>query len=95
MSELQRSSLDAQDNAQNYLQDWLKGVVNNLREVEVKRTQGKTQLCMSDMDTSDIIPSNVHSKELDLTWLAKIHVKSTYTELKLLQRNSALERENK
>jgi len=38
LSKLQRSSLDAQDN----LQDWLKGVVNNLQEVEVKRTQRKT-----------------------------------------------------
>jgi len=95
MSELQRSSLDAQDNAQNNLQDWLKGVVNNLQEVEVKRTQGKTQLCISDKDASDIIPSSVHPKELDLTWLTKINIKSTSTELELLQRNSALERENK
>jgi len=44
MSELQRSSLDAQDIAQNNLQDWLKGVVNNLQEVTVSRTQEKTQL---------------------------------------------------
>jgi hypothetical protein len=31
MSELQRSSLDAHDIAQNNLQDWLRGVVNNLQ----------------------------------------------------------------
>ena len=91
LSELQRSSLDAQNN----LQDWFKGVVNNLQEVEVKRTQGKTQLCISDMDASYIIPSSVHPKELHLTWLTKINVKSASTELELLQRNSALERENK
>ena len=66
-----------------------------MQEVEVKRTQGKTQLCISDMDASYIIPSSVHPKELHLTWLTKINVKSASTELELLQRNSALERENK
>ena len=73
----------------------MKGVVNNLQEVEVKRTQGKTQLCISDKDVSDVIPSSVHPKELDLTWLTKINVKSASTQLELLQRNSTLERDNK
>lgn len=47
------------------------------------------------MNASNIIPSTVHPKELDLSWLTKINVKSVSTELELLQRNSELERENK
>jgi len=95
LSELQRSSLDAQDIAQNNLMDWLKGVVNNLQEGKVSRTQDKTQLCISDRDVSDVIPACVHPKELNLTWLNKINFKSASTELELVQRNSVPERENK
>jgi len=86
LSELQRSSLDAQDIAQNNLKDWLKGVVNNLQEVRVNRTQDKTQLCILDRDVSDVILACVHPKEPNLTWLNKINFKSTST---------VLERENK
>jgi len=32
LNEIQKSCLDAQDSAQNKLQDWLKGVVSNLQE---------------------------------------------------------------
>ena len=95
MSELQRSSLDAQDIAQNHLQDWLQGVVNNLQEVRVSRTQEKTQLCIKVKNAYDVIPSYVHPKELDLTWLNKINLKQASTELELVQRNSELEKENK
>jgi hypothetical protein len=86
---------DAQDIAQNNLQDWLKGVVNNLQEVSISRTEVKTQMCISGRDASDVIPSCVHPKELDLTWLNKINFKTASTELELVQRNSLLERENK
>ena len=52
----------------------------------------KTPLCIL---TRDVIPSGVHPKELDISWLTKINVKQAYTKLKLLQRNTELERENK
>jgi len=73
----------------------LKGVVNNLQEDRVSRTQDKTQLCISDIDVSDVIPACVHPKELNLIWLNKINFKSASTKLELVQRNSVLERENK
>jgi len=92
LSELQRSSLDAQDIAQNNLQDWLRGVVNNLQKVYVRRTLVKTPLCIL---TRDGIPSGVHPKELDNSWLIKINLNQVSTELELLQRNTELERENK
>jgi len=95
LSELQRSSLDAQDFAQNNLKDWLKGVVNNLQEVVVSRTFVKTPLCLSGKDVADVIPACVHPKELNLAWLNKINFKLASTYLKLLQRNTIMERENK
>ena len=95
MSELQRSSLDAQDIAQNNLKDCLKGVVNNLQEVAVSRTLVKTPLCLLGKDVADVIPACVHPNELNLAWLNKINFKSASTDLELLQRNTILERENK
>jgi len=52
----------------------------------------KTPLCLT---TRSVIPSAVHPRELDLTWLNKINFKSASTELELMQRNTLLERENK
>ena len=92
LSELQKSSFDAQDIAQNNLQYWLRGVVNNLQEVEVSRTLVKTPLFIL---SRDVISSGVHPKELDISWLTKINFKQVSTELELLQRNTELERENK
>ena len=92
--ELQRSSFDAQDTAQNNLQDWLRGVVNNIQEVVVSRTLVKTPLCLSGRDVSYVIPTRVHPKELSLDWLNKINFKSASTYLELLQTNTVLEREN-
>jgi len=95
LSELQRSSFDAQDTAQNNLQDWLRGVVNNMQEVAVSRTLVKTPLCISGRDVADVIRTCVHPKGLNLDWLNKINFKSASTDLELLQRNTILERENK
>jgi len=52
----------------------------------------KSPLCIL---TRDVIPSGVHAKELDISWLTKINLKQVSTELELLQRNTELERENK
>ena len=87
LSELQRSSFDAQDTAQNNLQDWLRGIVNDVQEVPVSRTLVKTPICLT---RRSVIPSCVHPKELNLDWLNKINFKSASTYLELLQRNSPL-----
>jgi len=62
LTELQRSCLDAQDNAQTKLQDWLKGVVNNLHEVKVLKTWVKTPLCLRARNASDFIPTSIHQE---------------------------------
>ena len=73
----------------------MQGVVNNLQEVRISRTSVRTQLVIKDKNASDFIPSYVHPKELDLTWLNKINLKQAATELELVQRNSELEKENR
>jgi len=92
LSELQRSSFDAQDATQNKLQDWLRGIMNNMQEVPVSRILVKTPPCLT---RRSVIPSYVHPKALNLDWLNKINFKSASTDLELLQRNTVLERENK
>jgi len=47
LTELQRSSFDAQDAAQNMLQDWLRGIMNDMQEVPVSRVLAKTALCLT------------------------------------------------
>jgi len=61
LSELQRSSFDAQDTAQNNLQDWLRIIVNDMQEVAVSRTLVKTPLCLIGRDAANVIPSCVHT----------------------------------
>jgi len=80
LSELQRSSFDAQDIAQNNLQDWLRLIVNDMQEVVVNMTLVKTPLCLT---RRSVIPSCVHPKEPNLDWLNKINFKSTSTDLQL------------
>jgi len=66
-----------------------------MQEVAVTRTLVKTPLCLTGRDVGDVIPSCVHPKELNLDWLNKINFKSASIDLKLLQRNTVLERENR
>jgi len=52
-------------------------------------------LCLEARTSTDVIPSAIHPKELDLTWLNKINFKSASIELELIQKNTLLERENR
>ena len=66
-----------------------------MQEVKVLRTWVQTPLCLRERNATDFIPTSVHPKELDLTWLNKINFKSASTKLDLLQRNTLRENENK
>jgi len=66
--------------------------MNDMQEEPVSRILVKTPMCLT---ARSVIPSAVHPRELDLTWLNKINFKSASTELELMQRNALLERENK
>jgi len=91
LSELQRSCFDAQELAQAKLQEWLKGVVSNLDEVNILKTWAKTSLCL---EARSVIPSSIHPKELNLDWLTKLNFKEASSKLALLQKNTLLEKEN-
>jgi len=99
MSELQKSSLEAHSNAKNSLNDWFKNVVKSMQEVEVKRTQERSKLYISDtpmlLNALGIISSNVHSENLDLKWLTKLKVQTYSPILEKLKNDSELEKENK
>jgi len=99
MSELQKSSLKAHSNAQNTLNDWFKDVVKSMQEVEIKRTQERSKLYISDthmfLNASGIISLNVHSENLDLKWLTKLKVQTNSPILEKLKNDSELEKENK
>jgi hypothetical protein len=99
MSELQKSCLEAHNNAMNSLNDWFKDVVKSIEEVEIKRTQERSKLYISDtsmfLDASGIISSCVHSENLDLKWLTKLKVQTDSPILEKLKSDSELEKENK
>jgi len=99
MSELQRSSLEAHRNAMNSLNDWFKNVVKSMHEVEVKRTQERRKLYISDtpmfLNASGIISLNLHFENLDLKWLTKLKVQIDSPILEKLKNDSELEKENK
>jgi len=63
--------------------------------VKVLRTWVQTPLCLRARNASDFIPSSIHPREMDLTWLNKINLKEASTELELMQRNTLLKKENK
>jgi hypothetical protein len=95
LSELQRTCLDEQDSAHQKFQDWLKGVDNNLQEVKILRTWVQNPPSIKGREVTDFIPSGVHPRDLDLSFLSKINFKSASGSLDLLQRNANLESENR
>jgi len=99
MSELQKSSFEAHSNAHNTINDCFKDVVKSMQEVEIKRTQERSKLYISDtpmfLNALGIISSNVHSENLDLKWLTKLKVQTDSPILEKLKNDSELEKENK
>jgi len=91
LTALQRTYLDDQDTAQQKLQDWLKGINNNLQEVRVLRTWVQHPLCLRERNATDFIPTRIHPRELNVNWLTKMNVNPVSTKLALLQRNAELE----
>jgi len=88
-SEIQRSCLDDQTQAQKELKDWLEGVMSEVHKVKVLRTWVKTPLCI---EAGSVIPSIIHPRDLNLDWIAKINLKEASTKMALVQRNSLLEK---
>jgi len=95
LNALQRTCMDDQDNAQQKLKDWLKGVTSNLEEVRVLKTWVKHPLCLRQRNETDFISAEIHPRELNVNWLTRMNVKQASPELVVLQRNVELENENR
>jgi len=87
--------MDDQDNAQQKLKDWLKGVTSNLEEVRVLKTWVKHPLCLRQRNETDFILVGIHPRELNVNWLTRMNVKQASPRLAVLQRNVELEKENR
>jgi len=95
LNALQRTCMDDQDNAQQKLKDWLKGVTSNLEEVRVLKTWVKHPLCLRQGNETDFIPAGIHPRELNVNWLTRMNVKQASPGLAVLQRKAELEKENR
>ena len=95
LNALQRTCIDDQDNAQQKLKDWLKGVTSNLEEVRVLKIWVKHPICLRQRNETDFIPAGIHPRELNVNWLARINVKQASPGLAVLQINAELENENR
>jgi hypothetical protein len=95
LSELQKTCMDEQDLAQQQYQDWLRGIVNNLQRVRILRTWVQSPPSLKGKEVTDFIPSSVHPKDLDLSFLSKINFKSASGSLDLLHKNASLESKNR
>lgn len=100
MTEFQKSSLEAHSNTKHSFNHWFKeDVVKSMEQVEIKRSQERSKLYISDtpvfLDASGIISSSVHSENLNINWLTKLKVQTDSPILEKLKNDSVLEQENK
>jgi len=94
MSALQTTCIDAQDLAKQKLQGWINGIDNSLEEVKVLRTWVKNPLSLRGREVTDFIPNYVHLRDLDLSFLTKVNLRTASPDLALVQRNVILEQKN-
>jgi hypothetical protein len=95
LSALQTTCLEIQNQAHKKLQDWLKGINDSLQEVKILRTWVQNPPSIKGREVTDFIPSGVHPRDLDLSFLSKVNLKTASPDLALIQRNTFLEKEVK
>jgi hypothetical protein len=66
-----------------------------LQEVKILRTWVQNPPSLKGREVTDFIPSGVHPRDLDLSFLSKVNFKSASGSLDLLKRNADLESENR
>ena len=99
MCKLQKSSLEAHNQAMGSLHDWFKNFISSKEELNVKRDQEMSKLYISDtpiyMDASRIITASVHSENPDIRWLTTLKIHADVPILEKLKNDSEQEKENK
>jgi len=96
MNELQKSSLEAHNQALKTLRDWFKEVVNSMEEVNINRNQEFRNLYISNtpiyMDASSIISSSVRFEDPDIKWVTKLLIQYDAPILEKLNKDSKQEK---
>lgn len=73
----------------------MKGVDNNLQKVKILRTWVQNSPSLRGREVTIFIPSGVHLRDLDLSFLSKVNFKSASGSLDILKRNADLESDNR
>jgi len=94
MTALSTTCIEAQEQAKQKLQDWLNGIDESLEEVKILGTWERTSLSIRGRETTDFLPQYIHPKDLDLSFLTNINLKTAAPDLALVQRNMFLEEKN-
>ena len=94
MTTLSSTCIEAQEQAKQKLQDWLNGIDESLEEVKILGTWARSSLSIRGREATDFLPQYIHLKDLDLSILTKIHLKTAVPDLALVQRNKILEERN-
>jgi len=91
---LSSTCIEAQEQAKQKLQDWLNGIDENLEEVKILGIWAKSSLSIRGREATDFLPQYIHPKDLDLSFLTKVNLKSTAPDLTLVQKCKVLEKKN-
>jgi len=91
---LSSTCIEAQEQAKQKLQDWLSGIDENLEEVKILGTWARSSLSIRGREATDFLPQYIHPKDLDLSFLTKVNLKSTAPDLALVQKYKVLEKKN-
>jgi hypothetical protein len=95
ISTLHDSCLQAQEEAKQKLEDWIKGIDEGVDDIEILGTWVKNPLSIRGREPEDFLPNYIHPKDLDLTFLSKINLKNTAPNLALVQENTVLKERNR
>jgi hypothetical protein len=90
ISALHDSCIEAQEQAKQKLENWLKGIEENLEDTQVLVTWVKNPLSIRGRDLTDFLPNFIHPKDLDLSFLSKVNLSKSAPDLALVQKNKVL-----
>jgi len=84
MITLSTTCIEAQEQAKHKLQDWLNGIDESLEEVKILGTWARTSLSIRGRKATDFLPQYIHPKDLDLSFLTKLNLKTAAPDLALV-----------
>jgi hypothetical protein len=95
ISTLHDSCLQVQEEAKQKLENWINAIDEDMEDIEVLDTWVKHPMSIRGRKPEDFLPNYIHPKDLDLTLLSKINLKSAAPDLALVQENKVLKKKMK